>query len=73
MEKWNVIYDDQDTYFTSIKSKVTMLNVKCIVQVALVIRGFVIRSFGYPKPVNYVQSSLSADISLVYPAEVAFF
>ena len=38
-----------------------------VVQAALVIRGFVIRGFNYPRLVNFVQNLLSADISIGYP------
>ena len=37
-----------------------------MIQVALVISGFVIRGFDSSRPVNCVQNSLSADISLDY-------
>ena len=35
-----------------------------VVQVALVIRGFVIRGFDYPRPLNCVQNSISADFAI---------
>jgi len=41
--------------------------IKKNIQAALVIRGFVIRGFNYPRLLNLVQNLLSADISLGYP------
>ncbi len=42
------------------------------VQAALVIRGFAIRGFDYPRLVNCVQNSLSVNISLGYPRILPF-
>ncbi len=41
-------------------------------EAALVINGFVIRGFGYPKILNYVQNLLSTDFSLGYP-QIRYF
>ena len=64
--------------FHSTSTAFQLINNKLIfflntLQAALVIRGFVIRGFDYPRQRNCVQKILSADISLDYPRILPFF